>query len=344
MTACGNPALQLGRFLLFVLLCLPVAAARAQSPPDQMFLRGYLEALFDNRFPGLGLRVGRLEPQRDGGGTVTLGAATCLGPSQKREIERLVLATGRVQAVAWDPSADCAVAGQPPPAADAGPTPRAAVELYALPERELFEPLIADPRQPRFSMSYQRYKTPAEKFNAAAFGEYFGFASGFLGRGGASQIGIQAAVFALFNLDAPSGDLINADDWVGFPLSDRRGPWSYLVRLYHQSSHLGDEFILGNPSVERVNLSHEDLEGLVSYEWEHWRLYAAGAVTCFAASRTSNPPICMPAWSMSSRARSGGSISWPRPISARARSSTGGAAVPIRRGSNSRPAARAACG
>jgi hypothetical protein len=305
MTACGNPALQLGRFLLFVLLCLPVAAARAQSPPDQMFLRGYLEALFDNRFPGLGLRVGRLEPQRNGGGTVTLGAATCLGPSQKREIERLVLATGRVQAVAWDPSADCAVAGQPPPAADAGPTPRAAVELYALPERELFEPLIADPRQPRFSMSYQRYKTPAEKFNAAAvaFGEYFGFASGFLGRGGASQIGIQAAVFALFNLDAPSGDLINADDWVGFPLSDRRGPWSYLVRLYHQSSHLGDEFILGNPSVERVNLSYEDLEGLVSYEWEHWRLYAAGAVTCFAASRTSNPPICMPAWSMSSHAR-----------------------------------------
>jgi hypothetical protein len=83
-------------------------------------------------------------------------------------------------------------------------------------------------------------------------------------------------VFALFNLDAPSSDLINADYWFGLPISYRRGPWSYLVRLYHQSSHLGDEFILGNPGVNRVNLSYEELEGLVSYEWERWRIYGGG--------------------------------------------------------------------
>jgi len=90
-------------------------------------------------------------------------------------------------------------------------------------------------------------------------GEYFGLASGFFGEAGISQIGIQAAVFALFNLDAPSSDLVNADYWIGLPLSYRRGPWSYLIRLYHQSSHLGDEFILGNPGINRVNLSYEDL-------------------------------------------------------------------------------------
>ncbi len=185
-----------------------------------------------------------------------------------------MLATGRVQAVLWDLSADCRTS----PASSPDEAQRPAVELYALPERELFALLIADPRQPRFSMSYQRYKAAPQEFNAAAvaLGEYFGFATGFLGGRGASQIGIQAAVFALFNLDAPSGDLIDADYWVGFPLSYRRGPWSYLLRLYHQSSHLGDEFILGNPSVERVNLSYEDLEALVSYEGEHWRLYGGG--------------------------------------------------------------------
>lgn len=251
-------------FILALLAILASAVARAQTPSED-YLRGYLQALFDNRFPVLHLSVQHLSPD----GRVTLGARSCLGPAQRRDVERLVLATGRVRAVVWDASADCAE-----PAATAPP----GVEFHALPETELFAPLIADPRQARFSMSYQRYKTAPQEFNAAAvaLGEYFGFASGFLGQRGASQIGIQAAVFALFNLDAPSGDLINADYWVGFPLSYRRGPWSYLLRLYHQSSHLGDEFLLGNPGVNRVNLSYEDLEVLVSYEWEYWRLYGGG--------------------------------------------------------------------
>ena len=71
-------------------------------------------------------------------------------------------------------------------------------------------------------------------------------------------------MFALFSLDAPSSDLVTSDHWVGFALSYRKGPWSYLLRLYHQSLHLGDEFILGNPDVNRVILGNQDLEGLVS--------------------------------------------------------------------------------
>ncbi len=249
----------LRRFLLSILALWSFGA----SADPQEYLRGYTDALLDDRFPELGLYV--VHTTADGG--VTLASRTCLGPSQKRDVEFLLSKTGRVKAVVWDRSVDCA--GEAPPAAE---TP---VELRALPEQELFAPLLADPRQPRFSMSYQRYHTPTNTFSAAsvALGEYFGLASGMFGRSGSSQIGIQAAVFALFNLDAPSSDLVNADYWVGFPLSYRKGPWSYLVRLYHQSSHLGDEFLLGNPGVNRVNLSYEDLEGLVSYEWEKWRVY-----------------------------------------------------------------------
>ncbi len=50
-----------------------------------------------------------------------------------------------------------------------------------------------------------------------------------------------------FDLSAPSSDLINTDYVVGVPLSWRSGGWSTRVRLYHQSSHLGDEFLLGRP-------------------------------------------------------------------------------------------------
>ena len=255
--------LKLRRLLLPRLLLWSLCAVA----DPQEYLRGYVEGLLDIRFPELALWVARTTAD----GTVTLASRTCLGPSQKRDVEYLLSKTGRVKAVVWDRSVNCE--GEAP--APAAETP---VEIHALPEQELFGPLLADPRQPRSSMSYQRYRTPSTEFAAAsvAVGQYFGLASGFFGKSGSSQIGIQAAVFALFNLDAPSNDLVNADYWIGFPLSYRKGPWSYLVRLYHQSSHLGDEFILGNPGVNRVNLSYEDLEGLVSYEWEKWRAYGGG--------------------------------------------------------------------
>jgi hypothetical protein len=175
-----------------------------------------------------------------------------------------------VEEVLWDAIVDCE---RPAP-----PTEKGEITFRALPEAELFSPLIADPRQPRFSLSFQHYKTPTQTFNAAsvALGEYFGFASGILGESGLSQFGIQASVFALFNLDADSKDLINADYWIGLPLSYRKGAWSYVLRLYHQSSHLGDEFILGNPGVNRVNLSYEGVEFLVAHEWDEVRVYGGG--------------------------------------------------------------------
>lgn len=249
--------------LVFALLSAPVAA------DNKPYLRGYLNALMDTRFPGLGLRVRSLGA--DGG--VKLHTAACLGPWQRRAIADLIRDTGRVTTVAWDSSGSCdsnvAVEGE----VDAE-----AFDVRALPEQAMFAPLLADPRQPRFSVSYQRYEIYEEPFNAGsvAFGEYFGLASGFLGKKGSSQIGIQGAVFALFNLDGPSNDLVNADYWIGVPISYRRGRDSYLLRFYHQSSHLGDEYLLGNPTVTRINLSYEDVELLGSYEWEHTRVYGGG--------------------------------------------------------------------
>lgn len=247
------------RYFLFALL----VAWGVATAEDDSYVRGYVDALLDSRFPALGLNV-RAFAARE----VTLGARLCLGPAKQREVERLLATTGRIDRVTWDASADCAVAAAPAPAADD-------IEIRLLPEEELFAPLLADPRQARFSMSYQRYRTPGDSFNAAsvAFGEYFALATGRWGGTGRSQVGIQGAVFALFNLDAPSSDLVNADYWIGLPISFRRGPWSYVLRLYHQSSHLGDEFLLGNPGLDRVNLSYEDVMVLTSYEWEHWRVY-----------------------------------------------------------------------
>jgi hypothetical protein len=265
----------LRRMFLGALIAATVFAPASAAGPEE-YLRGYVDSLLDIRFPGLGLRSRVISAD----GTVTLTSRTCLGPSQKRDVEYLLGKTGQVKNILWGLSTDCdrsdAAAEQDKVSAE--PEAAATVDVYALPEQELFAPLLADPRQPRFSVSYLHYRTNQNEFAASsvAYGEYFGLASGVFGKSGSSQVGIQGGVFALFNLDAPSSDLINADYWIGLPISYRKGPWSYLLRIYHQSSHLGDEFILGNPGINRVNLGYEDMKFLVSYEWERWRLYGGG--------------------------------------------------------------------
>jgi len=146
--------------------------------------------------------------------------------------------------------------------------------------------LMADPKQPQFFATYQsvQRREPTStvtgvgksvNVGSVGFGENFGFYSKRQGCDG-WQVGLLAGVFSQFNLDAPSSDLINADYIVGIPLSWRHGAWSTRVRLYHQSSHVGDEFLLENPGFNRVNLSFEEVEAIVSYEYRWIRMYAGG--------------------------------------------------------------------
>ena len=154
---------------------------------------------------------------------------------------------------------------------------------HPLPNDDVFSPLLADPKQPRFFASYQATRARdvgrSVAIASVGFGENFGLwgrreegsCNGF-------QVGILAGVFSQFNLDAPSFDLLNSDFTIGLPFSWRQGPFSTRVRLYHQSSHLGDELLLGNPGINRLNLSFEELEALLSLDspggWG--RVYAGG--------------------------------------------------------------------
>jgi hypothetical protein len=91
------------------------------------------------------------------------------------------------------------------------------------------------------------------------------------------QLGIQAGVFSIFDLDSQSFDLINADYMVGIPLTFKKGNFSNMTRVFHQSSHLGDEYLLRGQSDERINLSYESVSSLFSYQLPAgFRIYAGG--------------------------------------------------------------------
>ena len=142
----------------------------------------------------------------------------------------------------------------------------------------VFPPLIADPKEPHFFASVLGTDVHATgeslTIGSVGFGDQFGFVGRRAARGG-WQIGLQAGVMAQFVLERGSSHpLINADYVVGVPVTWRRDRVSARLRIYHQSSHLGDEYLLQNPDVQRINVSFEELEGIVALDLGNGRARA----------------------------------------------------------------------
>jgi hypothetical protein len=144
----------------------------------------------------------------------------------------------------------------------------------ALPRGDVFPPLAADPKQPQFFGAFV-WTTSADSTTPLAsigLGENIGLLRG---RARHWQLSLATGVFSQFDMRPPSYNLLNSDFVVGLPFTWRQGRWSARVRLYHQSSHLGDEYLLAT-GPERVNLSFEALELIAAFDAGAWRAYAGG--------------------------------------------------------------------
>jgi hypothetical protein len=154
----------------------------------------------------------------------------------------------------------------------------------AFPQDKIFCPLLADPKEPRSFVSWLRgtfrsLDDPSgtgTTIGSVGIGDSFGLVrwnGGNVGDG--FQIDFVGSIFAQFDLGAPSNDLINADYIIGIPLTFRKGGFSLRTHLYHQSSHLGDEYLLRG-EIERENLSFESVAFLASQEAGPLRVYGGG--------------------------------------------------------------------
>jgi Protein of unknown function (DUF1207) len=240
-----------GALVLALLGCLVTPAVAPAAPPTDPWLEGYAASVLKSRFnlTAPSLRVVR--------GVIRIDGADLGGV---------------------DPEAVRAALLEIPGAASVDIAAPPALQGEWLPGGTLFRPLIADPRWPHFAASYQRYigDRQLENVGAVSFGETFTLWRQKLGAATAWEFGVQAGVFSVFDLDAESGDLVNADYFVGIPVSFRHEGFSSLFRIFHQSSHLGDEFLL-RTQTERVNLSVEGVDLKLSYEFgDPFRLYVGG--------------------------------------------------------------------
>jgi len=160
-----------------------------------------------------------------------------------------------------------------------------ATGFEAFPQDETFCPLIADPKQQRSFLAFQRGEfatldlpdVEATSIGAIGLADAFGILRwGGRRAGDGFHLALAGAIFAQFDLGTASVDLINADYLVALPLTWRRGGLSARFRLYHQSSHLGDEYVLRGTDIRRENLSFESIEALFSAEAGPMRLYGGG--------------------------------------------------------------------
>ena len=261
-------------FLALVLVVPP--PTHAQPGVDDAYIAGYATAVLERELKtsARSLRVER--------GVVTLDGAD-LGDAERARIsEALARIRGVVRVEVRAPATRAATAGEAGPLAMAVGRAKAVAgpQTGLLPGGgQLFNPLIADPRWPHFAAAYQRYLKEGDLRDVAAvsFGETFSLYRGKLGDGW-WEIGLQAGVFAVFDLDAASKDLINADYLVAAFLGYRYERFSALARLFHQSSHVGDEFLLRDRVKNRFNLSYESIDVRLSYEFfgNVLRLYGGG--------------------------------------------------------------------
>ena len=209
--------------------------------------------------------------------------------------------------------------------ADETPTaqPPGPLESVLLPDNDVFRPILADQREPRFYADYRRVHFRFSNAQQLAEGNGPNISAAMVAFGGefgiwglrqqnacdGVQVSLFGVVFSQFNLSSASFDLLNSDYLVGPVVTFRRGSWSARFRFYHQSSHLGDEFLLNYGlanGVQRANLSVEVIDLLVSLEDEWWRVFAGGGLIVLSDSTsdlTSTPGLLFwglelrgPAW------------------------------------------------
>lgn len=138
-----------------------------------------------------------------------------------------------------------------------------------LPEAPLiFKPFVADPRQVCYSVGW-RFNDQILVKNVidVSYGDTLGIYRWFNIFGGQMQLDIEGALWAVFDPLHESSPLIDADYYVGFPITYGKGDWSFRLRGYHISTHIGDEFLLNHPHFKRKNPSAEFFDFAVSNQF-----------------------------------------------------------------------------
>jgi hypothetical protein len=128
---------------------------------------------------------------------------------------------------------------------------------------ELFAPLQADPTELQFAFQFG-FPVSHQAIAQVDAGDYLGIYRWALGDVGALQLNIGGAVNSRFDA-TPSHNLQVIDYYGNVPLDLKIGPFAARSMFYHDSSHLGDDY-LREKGIEDANNSWNALREIVSLQ------------------------------------------------------------------------------
>jgi hypothetical protein len=161
-----------------------------------------------------------------------------------------------------------------------------------LPKGHLFEPILLDPLEAQtYGSVLPTYWTEGKKYAGSIVPFAFGFAKPFYRHTSAADRSeewvldlasfTQFEAFYDYKADRARRQIMNNDYKISIIYNIRRGENNYRIRVYHLSSHLGDDYIYRNqitaPSPNSVN--YEQLDFTYSRTVNNWRLYGGAGIT-----------------------------------------------------------------
>jgi hypothetical protein len=158
-------------------------------------------------------------------------------------------------------------------AALSAPAAAAPVDLFPRPN-EIFPLLIADPRHIQIAASY--YRLAGQNTSDIALGHSWGLTRW---RAGALQdwlweADVEGMAYSRFQIGGGVNQFETVDFFLNIPVTVRRGDVSFKGTLYHESSHLGDDYIRRTRNTG-FRSSNEGIRLQAALEPRRWsRLYA----------------------------------------------------------------------
>jgi hypothetical protein len=267
--------------LLFLFFTLLISSSVALASGEDSFIQGYGTAVLVREF---GVSPASLHVE-DGVGILN---ADHIKPEDLSEVISILMSiqgVDRVEIVGTESHETESVKASDSPVIDESGTreesqPEVADQKDVRHKyKRVFEPLMADPLWPRFAISYHFFTDNGDLNNllSAVIGgtvPVYEDDHPFTGRW---QVAVQAAVFSINDVDTASWDLLNSDYRFGLGFMNQKGTVSGIFRIYHFSTHAGDEAIL-NSGAEREKISYEAVDTIFSYNPREWlRVYGGGA-------------------------------------------------------------------
>jgi hypothetical protein len=140
----------------------------------------------------------------------------------------------------------------------------AAYQTQSFPDaHELFAPLQADPSELQFGFQFG-FPVAHTAIAQVDAGDYLGIYRWALGNVGAMQLNVGGAVNSRFDA-TPSHNLQVIDYYGNVPLDLKIGPFAARSMFYHDSSHLGDDYLRVN-NIQDANNSWNALREILSVQ------------------------------------------------------------------------------